>query len=127
MKVGMPVAHRIARVLSALSLMAALADLPAYGHAVIVSSQPTSGETVSGATVPLMLRFNSRIDRRRSRLALVAPGGQTAVLSIETALGPDILSANAVGLRPGRYWLHWQVMSIDGHITRGDIPFDVMQ
>jgi hypothetical protein len=123
----MSVQHRIARALTALSLMAPLAGVPAYGHAVIVSSRPTSGQTVSGATVPLMLRFNSRIDRRRSQLAVVAPGGGTAALSIETSQAPEVLSAKAVGLKPGRYWLRWQVMSIDGHITRGELPFDVTQ
>ena len=29
------------------------------------------------------------------------------------------------GLAPGSYVLRWQVLSVDGHITRGDIPFKV--
>jgi hypothetical protein len=28
-------------------------------------------------------------------------------------------------LAPGRYRLHWQTLSPDGHITQGDIPFAV--
>jgi len=28
-------------------------------------------------------------------------------------------------LKPGSYRLRWQVMSIDGHVTHGDIPFEV--
>ena len=26
---------------------------------------------------------------------------------------------------PGRYVVRWQVLAIDGHITRGDVPFTV--
>jgi hypothetical protein len=30
-------------------------------------------------------------------------------------------------LTPGVYVLRWQVLAIDGHITRGDVPFTVME
>jgi methionine-rich copper-binding protein CopC len=26
---------------------------------------------------------------------------------------------------PGAYVLRWQVLAVDGHITRGDVPFTV--
>ncbi|MFI4981818.1 MAG: copper resistance protein CopC, partial [Nevskiales bacterium] len=26
---------------------------------------------------------------------------------------------------PGAYVVRWQVLSVDGHITRGDVPFTV--
>ncbi|TAI60323.1 copper resistance protein CopC, partial [Bradyrhizobium sp. Leo170] len=35
------------------------------------------------------------------------------------------LDAEAKGLSPGAWRLRWQVLSVDGHITRGDIPFTV--
>lgn len=97
----------------------------AQGHAVIMSSQPRSGATVAGAAVPLRLRFNSRIDRLHSQLVLIAPDGNAAVLLIEAADAPGVISAKARELRPGNYQLHWQVMSVDGHITRGDVRFEV--
>jgi methionine-rich copper-binding protein CopC len=28
-------------------------------------------------------------------------------------------------LSPGKYAIHWQVLAVDGHITRGQIPFEV--
>jgi len=30
-----------------------------------------------------------------------------------------------VSLVPGLYSLRWQVLAVDGHITRGDVPFTV--
>jgi methionine-rich copper-binding protein CopC len=39
--------------------------------------------------------------------------------------GPDdMLSARAV-LARGRATVRWQVLALDGHITRGDVPFTV--
>jgi methionine-rich copper-binding protein CopC len=32
-----------------------------------------------------------------------------------------------VTLTPGTYVLRWQVLAIDGHITRGDVPFTVTE
>jgi len=29
-------------------------------------------------------------------------------------------------LAPGAHVLRWQVLAIDGHITRGDVPFTVV-
>ena len=37
----------------------------------------------------------------------------------------ESLEAKASHLAAGRYTLRWQVLAIDGHITRGDIPFTV--
>jgi methionine-rich copper-binding protein CopC len=28
-------------------------------------------------------------------------------------------------LAPGNYTIRWQVLAVDGHITRGDVPFTV--
>ncbi len=55
--------------------------------------------------------------------ALVVESSPTVDGSVR---GPEIeLRATASGLRPGTYKLRWQVLAIDGHITRGDIPFRV--
>ena len=35
----------------------------------------------------------------------------------------DEIDAEAHLETPGEWRLRWQVLSIDGHITRGDIPF----
>ena len=94
-------------------------------HAVLLESSPALKSSVSGPDVPLKLRFNVRIDAARSRLTLVDPDGTLHALEILGQGGPDTLSSEAKGLRPGAYRLRWQVLASDGHITRGEIPFTV--
>ena len=105
----------------AFSLIAA----PASGHAVLLESTPTLKSSVAGPDVPVKLRFNVRIDARRSRLTLVGPAGFRQALEISKASPADALVADAAGLLPGEYRLRWQVLASDGHITRGEIPFAV--
>jgi copper resistance protein C len=113
-----------ALLLALASMMAA--PLPAGAHAIIVESAPSAGATLHASALPILLRFNSRIDRERSRLTLLSAEGSSVALKLEPNAGPDVLAARAQGLGPGRYRLRWQVLGIDGHITRGDIPFEVV-
>jgi methionine-rich copper-binding protein CopC len=107
-----------------LLVCASLGPVPAEAHAIVVQAMPAVDAVVAGPRVPIALRFNSRIDRERSRLVLVAPDGKTVPLPL-AAGAPDEVGAEAGGLAPGRYRLRWQVLGLDGHITRGDIPFTV--
>ena len=74
--------------------------------------------------------------RRSHGLALAAVGAGVYVVlwnrdpvpnDIEACIReadiPLVRSTDA--LSPGAYVLRWQVLAIDGHITRGDIPFVV--
>jgi methionine-rich copper-binding protein CopC len=36
-----------------------------------------------------------------------------------------MLSATLTGLVKGAYELRWQVLAIDGHVTRGKLPFQI--
>ena len=79
-----------------------------------------------GSAVGVRLRFNSRIDATRSRLLLVRGDGSTAPIAISDSDSPAILAGSVSDVTPGSYRLRWQVLAIDGHITRGDIPFSVV-
>lgn len=99
----------------------------AVAHAVLLESSPELKSVIRGPDVPLKLRFNVRIDAVRSRLTLVDPDGASQTLEISKQDLPDIVSAEAKGLRPGVYRLRWQVLASDGHITRGEILFTVVK
>ena len=123
----MPTGPRVRVVFLFLAVAMSLLSAPALlAHAVLVESSPALKSSVSGPDVPLKLRFNVRIDAARSRLTLVDPDGTQQMLEIHSQSGPDTLSAEAKGLRPGAYRLRWQVLASDGHITRGEIPFTVV-
>jgi methionine-rich copper-binding protein CopC len=98
---------------------------PAAAHAIIVDSSPAIDAAIKGPDVAIALRYNSRIDRERSRVTLVDAKGKSSTLPLAKSGPPDVLAATAKGLAAGEYKIRWQVLAIDGHITRGDIPFHV--
>jgi methionine-rich copper-binding protein CopC len=100
-------------------------DRTVAAHAVLLESTPAPGSTIAGPDIDVKLHFNLRVDRARSRLTLTRPDGQTITLKIADDDAPDRLVARATGLGSGSYRLHWQVLAIDGHITRGEVPFRV--
>ena len=112
----------------ALALIA-LAPIAAHAHAIIVDSAPSVNATVPGPDVDVSLRFNSRIDHDRSSLTLSRVGASAGSHPVSLPLlpedSPQFLRAHLTGLAAGAYSLRWQVLSVDGHITRGDIPFKV--
>jgi methionine-rich copper-binding protein CopC len=108
------------------ALMFAMVQL-AVAHAILLESSPSLHASVPGPAVPIKLRFNVRIDAGRSRLTLVRPDASTQSLVLDNDTKPDTLASQAQGLTPGDYRIRWQVLASDGHITRGEIPFRVMQ
>jgi methionine-rich copper-binding protein CopC len=116
--------HRSAPVTLGLALLLA-ASPAAFAHAILIEASPAARSTVSGPDLEVRLRFNSRIDAPRSHLTLMGPARQSRALILERQTAPEMLSAKAAGLSPGAYKLRWQVLAADGHITRGEVPFQV--
>jgi methionine-rich copper-binding protein CopC len=97
----------------------------AWAHAILVHATPAPHATVQGPELRVELKFNSRIDAKRSRVTIVMPDKSTKVLANGESGSPDTLAARGQGFAPGEYRLKWQVLSADGHITRGEHPFTV--
>jgi copper resistance protein C len=108
----------------AIALLAGATE-PALAHAVILAANPAAEQRVAPGKLPVRIEFNSRIDKERSRLQLTAPDGGKSDIAIEPEGEPNVISGTTADLAAGAYVLRWQVLAIDGHITRGDIPFAV--
>lgn len=117
----LPPAVLLRAVLLQAALLPGLAGR-AEAHAILVESTPASNATAASGALALRLRYNSRIDAARSRLTLFAADGTSRVLPLDADQPPDILAAHA-DLPPGLWRLRWQVLALDGHITRGDVTF----
>jgi copper resistance protein C len=119
----------VERVLSASTLAALVAALaafapdPAHAHAIVVGSTPAPNSTIAPGIVEIRLDFNSAIDRRLSSMT-IACGGVEIPVTLQDA-PPGVLDGRADLAPAGACVLHWQVLSQDGHITRGDVPFFV--
>ena len=110
------------RVLAALAVLAA--PVAAHAHAILIKSDPAIDAAVKAGPIRIELRYNSRIDATRSLLTLRRPDQTQSTLPIEPGKYQDTLAAST-DLPQGDYVLRWQVLAIDGHITRGDVPFTV--
>lgn len=110
-------------LLSLLVGLGLLAAAPEAGaHAVLVESSPPANAEVMGGKVEFHLRYNSRIDIKRSKLVLKGPGGAKPLVPAAGKSEAEVVT-RAEGLAPGRYVLYWDVLSVDGHVSRGDVPF----
>src|SRR5262245_39729252 len=103
-------------------LLAAAAVL--WSHAVLKDSNPRAHGVVMGPEATLELKFNVRIDASRSRLYL-QNGGALRPVRVTAQPSPDTLMSDLTGLSSGDAVLRWQVLAVDGHITRGELPFTV--
>jgi len=95
------------------------------GHAILKETTPAANSKVAGPDVPMVLKYNVRIDAKLSKLMLLNPDNSTTDLKIDEQKSADTLTSKATGLKPGAYKIRWQVLAPDGHITRGEIPFTV--
>jgi len=112
-------------VLFAVTLLGLLVARFVEAHAVLKQTRPTANSQVAGPDVPIMLKFNVRVDGKLSKIQLLNPDNSTTDLQLEEQTAPDTLNAKATGLKAGTYKIRWQVLAPDGHITRGEEPFTV--
>ncbi|GLQ49075.1 copper resistance protein CopC [Dyella flava] len=102
-----------------------VASMSVSAHAILIDSMPKPNGTVTAGHVDMFFKYNSKIDQHRSRLTLVKSDQSQTVLTIAVDSGkPNELDTSA-DLAPGTYTIRWQALALDGHITRGDVPFTV--
>lgn len=114
------------RAVTVCAIAGLLASRPAHAHAILEDSQPAQDGTVPTGTVAIVLRYNSRIDKARSRIVLTGPDHDRTPLAMSQIGPPDVLAASAE-LKPGTYTIRWSVLATDGHLTRGDVRFTVTE
>jgi len=117
-----------APIFSVLLVLAVLAAIPKplWAHAVLMESKPKLNSTVKGSDLPIWLRFNVRVDGKRSRLQLTGPDGSVVPLDAPRQTAPDILESHVSGLKAGAYKLQWRVLASDGHMSNGEVDFTVI-
>jgi methionine-rich copper-binding protein CopC len=113
------------RAVVLLLILVAAGPRLALAHAVLLSSTPNKDGAVSGPNITINLKYNSRVDGARSTLSLLKPDGTVEKIETVAQPAPDVLSATGHVLAKGAYVLRWQVLAGDGHITRGELPFQV--
>lgn len=109
--------------------LASVLVLPAGASAASVhvqGSTPTANAVIDGRTTAFSVHFDQPIDHIRSVLVILHGGDVVEVLHPRLDSAPDVLFARAPTLPPGKYTLHWRVITLtDVGVTEGDIPFTV--
>lgn len=115
---------------AALALPALVAQsVPAAAHAIVLEASPVHDATLARSPERVVLRFNSKIEKRLTRLTLAADQSAPVPVPIATAgadaAAPDRLVVPLGPLPAGVYVLRYKVLSVDGHITEGALRFRV--
>jgi methionine-rich copper-binding protein CopC len=102
----------------------------AAAHAIVLESVPARDAVLDRAPDRVVLRFNSKIEKRLSRVTLTAGRGTPVPLAVvnDGANGdglPDRLVVRLEPLPAGAYVVRYKVLSADGHITEGALRFTV--
>lgn len=108
------------------ALLILIAAPQAFGHAILLHSTPADHAVVYSHQLNLVLEYDARIDVDRSMLTLTGSSGVDIPLQKKPSVKPSELRAFAANLKSGAYHLRWQVLANDGHITRGEIAFTVL-
>src|SRR5271155_1966805 len=112
-------------------LLAAFAWIaPAVGaqaHALLDRAAPPVGGTVLSAPAEVRLFFSKAIEPQSSGIELTTADGQP----VKT--GPAVVDTSdqmqfvlpLPSLAPGRYRVHWHIVSVDMHSTEGNYTFEI--
>jgi methionine-rich copper-binding protein CopC len=101
----------------------------AAAHAIILESEPARDAKLAEPPARIYLRFNSKIEKRLTRVSITASDGRAVALPVvaDGRQAPDRLSLSLGPLRPGAYIVRYKVLAVDGHITEGALRFSVLE
>jgi methionine-rich copper-binding protein CopC len=108
------------------ALLAAGSPAVAFAHAFLDHAAPAVGATVSFAPHQVQMYFTQQIEAAFSGATIIKADG-TAVATGAAAVDPQNpmeLVLSVPQLPPGRYLVHWHVVSVDSHRTEGSFSFD---
>ena len=111
-----------------LGLAGALPAGLAAAHAIVLESSPVHDAVLARSPEQVTLRFNSKLEKRFTRITLAAGSQPPAPVTLpdgDGLAGPDRVVIPLAPLAPGVYVLRYRVLAVDGHITEGALRFTV--
>jgi len=96
---------------------------PAYGHALLLDSRPSDGESVDTPPATIELEFNEPVEPVTVRL-LDRQGHEVPEVSVQTQ-GNTVVVRPQDPLPPGGYFISYRVTSLDAHAVGATLRFGV--
>ena len=97
----------------------------ARAHAYPAAVSPADGATITEAPREIRIRFTEGVELEFSRIDVKNASGEKLVQGKLRKIGDDTLAIDLKPLLSGSYFIEWQVLSVDTHITEGVLRFTV--
>jgi methionine-rich copper-binding protein CopC len=112
--------------LFALAAVALAPAAPAFAHAHVVSSNPAANAVIA-APKQVSVTLSEKLVPAFSKIEISMTGMNMAVpvKSTVSADGKTIVATPTGALMKGSYVINWSAASVDGHKTKGTIPFKI--
>lgn len=122
----MPRPSTAAAAALALAVIAAAA-IDVSAHAVLERTEPRQGSTVTTSPREIRLWFSQPLEPAFSGAQVLGEGGRRVegVESRVDASAPAQLRIPLPPLAAGTYTVRWRVVSVDTHVTEGDLTFTI--
>jgi methionine-rich copper-binding protein CopC len=95
---------------------------PASPHAIVLEGSLVHDAVLERAPGQVTLRFNSKLEKRFTRITLAAGDRPPAPVALPSDADPSQPDRTVIPLSPlatGDYVLRYRVLAVDGHITGG--------
>jgi len=116
---------RAGSIVRACALLAALAGAaPAFAHSELRGSVPAAGAVLECPPTRFELEFNEGVQLTALRLHQI--GGAEVALPRRAIRAARSETIDLPPLAPADYRAEWRVISADGHVVGGVIPFSVV-
>ncbi|SUB82060.1 Copper resistance protein CopC [Pragia fontium] len=112
----------------ALIFIFGLTSQQAMAHAHLKLQSPEADTTVSSSPADISLTFSEGVELKFSKITLIGSDKkaiETGTLALDTNDNTRIMTTIKQPLSAGQYTVNWQVVSVDGHKTKGSYHFSV--
>ena len=93
----------------------------------VMKSVPAARAVLSERSIDFFIRFDRPVDHVYSFFAILRNGEVIELLRPRLEAAPNVLFARTSTPAPGKYILHWTVLSrTGGEVAQGEIPFTVV-
>jgi methionine-rich copper-binding protein CopC len=100
---------------------------PVSAHAFLDTASPRVGSRVAIAPGEVRLSFSEPVEAAFCTVTIAGPPGFGGAERPKGGPGDRriLIAPLRAPTPPGRYVVHWRVVSVDSHVTQGDFQFEV--
>lgn len=109
-------------------LLSGFISSQAFAHAHLKTQTPVADTVLAASPTELSLGFSEGIEPNFSKITLTGADKKavkTGALTLAANDNTQTVVPLPDALSPGKYWVTWSVVSVDGHKTNGQYSFTV--